>query len=342
MMETFKKNDHIVACYGDSVWQATILKYVDLWCRMNSCSLSDNAKGFTIVAPNGNVNKFYRITGRDKGAVRRVQGMADIQTIWATEAPLFPPELIDEFIRRLANAPLETKKLVMDCNPEGGPEHWFKENWIDRIKDGVIEGTYMDFYETDNPSMTPEKWKVTCDELPDGPDKIRKTQNIWVASAGVVYDLPFYNAIVAQPNKQAQFLDVSIDVADSGVTHALLIGHYGNRYCIIDEWHHDGQVEGRKSPAVQLKMMNNKFTKHGQISRWVSDTNGGMLGTLSDARRAGHITGNVFPAMKGHKAMIHTTQRMIQDGLLVVSVRQKHMIRSAGRTQYCPDAAAPR
>lgn len=341
VMKHFNKCDHVVACYSDNVWEGTVLKYAQWWARMTRRTITTNAKGFTVSGRDPElgtvvVNKFYRITGRDISAARRLQGMADVRTVWATEAALFPPELISEFINRLANAPLDTRKLIMDCNPEGGPQHWFKTDWIDRIVDGSLDGEYMYFGPEDNPSMTPEKWQSTCDTLPDGPEKIRKTQGQWVAASGLVFDFAKWKTVGTPPKSKIKYLDVAIDVADSGVTHAVLVGHFATEYWVLDEWRHDGQIAGRMSPAEQLEAMGRQFGSWGRVARWVSDTNGGMLGTLRDFERRDTISGRVFDPHKKVAIGIETTNRMLQRRQLRVSDVCQGLILDAGRYSYNP------
>ena len=130
VMTTFSGGDHIVACFSDNVWRATIIKYVSWWCRLTGRTIRSTSKGFVISGRDAKgkliTNTFYRVTGRDIGSVARVQGMGDVQTVFVTEGALMPQVLLDEFIRRMAVAPLETRLLYIDCNPEGGPQHWFK------------------------------------------------------------------------------------------------------------------------------------------------------------------------------------------------------------------------
>ena len=345
VMTTFTAGDHVVACYSDIVWRGTILKYANLWCRVTRRDIRPTDKGFTITGRDPATNQivsnhFFRITGRDVSAVSRLQGLADCQSVWATEAPLYPPDLISEFINRMANAPLETRKLVMDCNPEGGPEHWFKMDWIDRIVTGQIDGRYFDFGPNDNPTMTPEKWAATCDLLPDGPEKQRKTEGVWVASAGLIFDFAKWEVIGRKPKTEPKFLDVSIDVADSGVTHALLIGHYPSEFWVIDEWRYDGNVEGSLSPAAQIQKIQGRFASHGRIVRWVSDTGAGFQASLQEAKLRGLIGGVVVPPVKDVDVGISTTLRMLQRGQLRVHKTNAGLITDAGRYIWDPNLAA--
>ena len=341
VMTTFNGADHIVACYSDNVWQATILKYADWFCRLTSRQLRATNKGFTITALDRDtgrqvVNKFYRITARDVAAARRVQGMGDVQTVWATEVALYPPGLINEFINRMANAPLETRRLIMDLNPESGPQHWFKTDWMDPIEAGDMDGMlWPDFGPDDNPTMTPEKWKATCDALPDGPEKIRKTQNLWVADAGLVFDLDKWGSVIKPPSDKPRVLDVAIDCADSGVTHALLVAHYATYFCVIDYYEHTGRL----GPATHLETINRQFSEWGKISRWVADVNAGMLGTLRDMERAGAVSGRVHDPYKKVELGIQTTNRMLQRRILRVSSACKPLIRECGRYSYNPKRA---
>ena len=338
VMTTFNNADHIVACYSDMVWQGTVLKYAEWFCRLTKRQIRSTNKGFTITAldPTGRVitNKFYRVTARDVSSIRRVQGMGDVQTVWATEVALYPPGLISEFVNRLANAPVETRRMILDCNPEGGPQYWFKTDWIDAIKEGKVEGMlWDDFGPEDNPDMTPEKWKTTCDAIPDGPEKVRKTQGFWVADAGLVFDLDKWGVVIKPPRDKPRVLDVSIDCADSGITHALLVAHYATYFCVVDYYEHSGRL----SPAEHLSTINKRFSEWGKISRWVADVNAGMLGTLRELERSQTVTGRVHDPYKQNKDLrIQTTNRMLQRRILRISTACKPLIRECGRFSYNP------
>ena len=340
VMTTFRNDDHIVGCFSELVWEGTILKYAEDWCRLTRRTIKGNSKGFVITGRDPNSgrivrNTFYRITGSSISAARRLRGLGDAQTVWATEVALFPYQVLDELNARLANSPVETRRMVWDLNPEGGPDYWFKTDYMDPIARGEKDGLlFDDFGPDDNPDMTPEKWKVTCDQYAEGPEKMRKTENLWVPDAGLVHDFVKYDVVVKHPTKQPKYLDVGIDTADSGVTHAVLVGHYSVDYCVLDNWRYDGKVSGRMSPSEQIDQIISTFSPYGRIARWVSDTNGGFLGTLRDYERDGKIAGKVFDPYKKRDIGIETTNRMLQSGQLKVSERCSELIRDAGRYSY--------
>lgn len=139
-----------------------------------------------------------------------------------------------------------TGKLFTATNPES-PHHWWKRERVDRDKAAVVNSSIED-----NPSLS-EEYKAELRSKWAGAILERMYYGRWAAHSGLVY--PFFEkqCLVDAPDIDPVRFDLSVDHATATVTHALLWAVYPNHRRVVDEWRHNGAVNGWKTTGNQAQ-----------------------------------------------------------------------------------------
>ena len=96
------------------------------------------------------------------------------------EVALMPESFVNQ---ALARCSVKGSKYWFNCNPEG-PNHWFKINWIDKVKEkGII---YLHFTMDDNLSLS-EEVKERYKQMFIGVFYQRFILGLWVLAEGIIY-----------------------------------------------------------------------------------------------------------------------------------------------------------
>lgn len=125
------------------------------------------------------VNYFEVFGGRDESSYALIQGRT-LAGVLLDEAVLMPQSFVNQ---ALARCSVEGSKSWFSCNPDN-PQHWFKQEWIDKRKDH--NALYLHFEMTDNPSLS-EKTIARYQSMYAGVFYDRYVQGLWVPAEGLVY-----------------------------------------------------------------------------------------------------------------------------------------------------------
>ena len=126
------------------------------------------------------INYFYIFGGKDERSQDLVQGIT-AAGVFLDEVALMPQSFVNQ---ALARCSIKGSKYWFNCNPEG-PNHWFKIEWIDKVKEKNI--IHLHFTMDDNPSLdetTKEKYR----QMFVGVFFQRFILGLWVLAEGIIYD----------------------------------------------------------------------------------------------------------------------------------------------------------
>ena len=133
-----------------------------------------------IVSFQGHTNKFHIFGGKDEGSQDLVQGVT-LAGFLFDEVALMPQSFVNQATARCS---VDGSKFWFNCNPEG-PLHWFKKDWVDRIKEqGLL---YLHFTMDDNLSLS-EKIKNRYRNQYTGVFYDRYIRGLWTVAEGIIYD----------------------------------------------------------------------------------------------------------------------------------------------------------
>jgi len=231
---------------------------------LNSLKRTLRGRGFTVeekrtenllIVSKGNIkNQFYIFGGKDEGSQDLIQGIT-LAGMLFDEVALMPESFVNQAIARCS---VEGSKLWFNCNPSG-PYHWFKQNWIDKIKEKNI--LYLHFDMDDNPSLS-EKMKERYRSMFSGIFYKRFILGLWVLAEGVIYDMfdVGIHCVDKIPDKFDYYL-LGVDYATGNPTAFILIGVLGNLLYIIDEYYWDSKEKGRQKTDAEYSRDLREFIK---------------------------------------------------------------------------------
>lgn len=173
----------------------------------------------------------------DERAYEKIRGSTAAQ-ILIDEGSLIPESFMNECLDRLS---LENAQLSITTNP-GGPQHYLKKKYIDRINAGEINGTVHTFSLEDNPYL-PKQYIEAIKKEHTGIWYKRAIEGLWVIAEGSVYDMFDEKVHVVREGKR-QWKEYLVGV-DYGTAGVFTIGIYGTNGItetqLIDEIYYDAR-----------------------------------------------------------------------------------------------------
>lgn len=124
-------------------------------------------------------NEFYLFGGKDEGSQDLIQGIT-LAGVFFDEVALMPESFVNQATGRCS---VTGSKMWFNCNPEG-PDHYFKVEWIDKLKDKNLIRVH--FTMDDNLSLAPEileRYK----RMYKGVFYERFILGLWVLASGVIF-----------------------------------------------------------------------------------------------------------------------------------------------------------
>lgn len=207
---------------------------------------SDN---MLIISKNGVENYFYIFGGKDEASQDLVQGLT-CAGFFFDEVALMPESFVNQAVARCS---VEGSKLWFNCNP-GGPFHWFKVEWIDRLIDKNMYR--IQFKLEDNPSLS-AKVRQRYERMFSGVFYERYILGLWVIAEGVIYSMFQLSMVIKKVPLGVKIVKkwIGVDYGQSNATVYLLIGlGSDNRIYILDEYYHIGkEAQVQKSPSKYAK-----------------------------------------------------------------------------------------
>ncbi len=177
------------------------------------------------------VNWFEVFGGKDESSYMLIQGRT-LAGVLLDEVVLMPQSFVEQ---ALARCSVNGSRLFFSCNP-GNPNHWFKQEWINRHKEH--NALYLHFSMEDNPGLSQE----TLDDYKSmytGVFYQRYILGQWVAAEGLVY--PMFDNTVETVERPYEKYYISMDFGSRNPTAMLLWGLCNGIWYAIREFYHSGR-----------------------------------------------------------------------------------------------------
>jgi PBSX family phage terminase large subunit len=237
----------------------SVLKLM-LWSRGYKCK-DHRADNLLEITYKGVTNYFYIFGGKDERSQDLIQGIT-LAGVFFDEVALMPESFVNQATGRCS---VDGSKFWFNCNPNN-PYHWFKINWIDRIKEKNL--VYLHFTMDDNLSLS-EKIKERYKSMYVGVFFKRFILGLWVAAEGIIYTLFAEDPesfIIDKMDEPIKHAIIGIDFGGSKSAHSFTLTGFTPGYkkvIILDEYYHNNMKDGRLSPT-QLDIAFVDFVKRAK------------------------------------------------------------------------------
>ncbi|MCL6442057.1 MAG: PBSX family phage terminase large subunit [Alicyclobacillus sp.] len=219
------------------------------------------------ISRNGRTNEFYLFGGRDERSQDLIQGIT-LAGMYFDEAALMPESFVNQATARCS---VDGAKFWFNCNP-AGPYHWFKLEWLDKVKDK--RALHLHFTMDDNLSLS-ERVKQRYRSLYTGVFYKRYILGLWVAAEGAIYDMwdddrntfDDNDIPIALKNTAARYIAV-----DKGIQNATVyLDCYddGDTIWILKEYYHSGRTDGLQKEDSAYADDMDKFVEDGPRPRFI-------------------------------------------------------------------------
>lgn len=237
-MEMFEEQNFAMCGKTIGSFRRNVLSVLKLMLRSRGYKVKDHrADNMVVVQYKGKVNYFYIFGGKDERSQDLIQGIT-LAGVLFDEVALMPESFVNQATGRCS---VDGSKFWFNCNPDG-PFHWFKTNWIDKIKEKNM--LYLHFTMKDNLSLT-EKVRKRYEGLYSGVFYRRYILGLWVVAEGIIYDMFSESRHVVESSTAAADAKyyVSCDYGTQNATVFLLWQGSGEKWCCIDEYYYSGREE---------------------------------------------------------------------------------------------------
>ena len=313
--ENFGGCDFAIAVRTDRQWANPIKSELDKWLG-TTVPLIRRQSWWEFPGKNGAQNRLHRVIGSDAGSAEKIFGMT-LAGAFIDEFPKQPEDFVSILHGRCS---VPGAKIVMTANPEG-PLHWAKTDWVDKVEENGYG--HLHFKLKDNPTLD-EEYLTAIRKQFSGVLEKRMLDGEWAAATGMIYPL-FDTAVKSKPRnlRVSQYI-VSVDVATATVTHALLAAITPGRIWVIDEWRHDGSVDGQMKEEAQVRSIIRRW-QGIRISKWIIDpaANDFQLILKQMGQVTKHGINDVLPG-------IQVVNMWINDGRLGIDRKCRALIREGG------------
>ena len=163
--------------------------------------------------------------------------------IFIDEASAIPVPVLNQMITRLRA--VENPKMVLTSNPENSDGEFFLE-FYDKAADKGMK--IIELSSQDNPGV-PESYRQTLRDTLTGAARERYLNGVWgVAEAGLVFKHYIKPEPLGWREPHVHNYWIAVDPADSGSTHALLIGMTDttHEFWVVGEWRQDWRDTARQ------------------------------------------------------------------------------------------------
>lgn len=239
-METFSEQNFAMCGKTIGSFRRNVLAVLKLMLASRGYKVKDHrADNVVEIKRNGNVNYFYVFGGKDERSQDLIQGIT-LAGVLFDEVALMPESFVNQATGRCS---VDGSKFWFNCNPDG-PYHWFKTNWIDRVKEKNL--LYLHFTMDDNLSLS-DKVKQRYASLYSGVFFQRYILGLWVVAEGIIYDM-FSEAkhvidSITGKSEQPKYY-VSCDYGTQNATVFLMWESCADGvWCCIDEYYYSGRDE---------------------------------------------------------------------------------------------------
>ncbi|WP_336512947.1 PBSX family phage terminase large subunit [Clostridium sp. Cult1] len=244
-METFDQQNFGMCGKTIGSFRRNVLFWLKLMLKSRRYKVRDlRADNLVVVTKNGKTNYFYIFGGKDESSQDLIQGIT-LAGVFFDEVALMPESFVNQATGRCS---VEGSKFWFNCNPEG-PYHWFKVNWIDKIKEKNL--IHLHFTMDDNLSLS-EKVKERYRSMYSGVFFQRYILGLWVMAEGIIYDMFSKNKHVVntKPRNYIQYY-ISIDYGTQNPTVFGLWGLFNGIWYKVKEYHYSGREKNKQKTDTE-------------------------------------------------------------------------------------------
>lgn len=266
-METFVDKNLGMAGKTIGSFRRNVLFWLKLMLLARGYRFKDHrADNMLEVKRKGITNYFYIFGGKDERSQDLIQGIT-LAGMFFDEVALMPESFVNQATGRCSE---EGSKFWFNCNPDG-PYHWFKTNWIDKIKEKNL--VYLHFTMDDNLSLT-EKIKERYRNMYSGVFYQRYILGLWTVAEGIIYDM--FDQAKHVFEKAADFVFketyISIDYGTQNATVFLLWqkGKDGIWYC-TKEYYYSGRDSKKQKTDAEFATDLEEFAKGYRVKKVIVD-----------------------------------------------------------------------
>lgn len=236
-MESFEEQNFAMCGKTIGSFRRNVLMVLKLMLKSRGYKVVDHrADNIVEIVFRGKSNYFFIFGGKDERSQDLIQGIT-LAGVLFDEVALMPESFVNQATGRCS---VEGSKFWFNCNPDG-PHHWFKVNWIDKVKEkGLV---YLHFTMDDNLSLS-EKIKKRYAGLYSGVFFQRYILGLWVVAEGIIYDMFSVEKHVVSSCSGIPKYYISCDYGTQNATVFLLWQECADgKWCCIDEYYYSGRDE---------------------------------------------------------------------------------------------------
>lgn len=327
-----QETDCDVACIGvsiESCWRNQIRDIVDFLNSVDglACDL-DRSLGFRLIIRGISTVNLWLFSAVDAKARKRIQG-ATLRGLIIDEAAILEKSFIYQALGRLSD-PLA--KCWMTCNPDGGPQHWFKKELIDAANSDDTE--IVSFCMDDNPSLKPAvKDRLKASFAQNSVYYRRFVLGEWVQAEGVIY--PDYE-VTEQNEIEGGRWWLSLDWGVSTTLAVIAVHARGPNAIISHEFCHNAKRDGIINEQQAVNAIVEWFEKIGKVENTVLLCDPHTCSSTKILLREAKF--NVRNAINNLLPGIICTQRRFANGEVRINARCENVLREIAN--YCWDTKA--
>ena len=246
-METFDQQNFGMCGKTIGSFRRNVLFWLKLMLHSRGYRVRDRRADNLVIVSKGNiVNYFYIFGGKDESSQDLIQGIT-LAGVFFDEVALMPESFVNQATGRCS---VEGSKFWFNCNPEG-PYHWFKVNWIDKIKEKNL--IHLHFTMDDNLSLS-EKVKERYRSMYSGVFFQRYILGLWVMAEGIIYDMfdKDKHIVNTEPRDYTQYY-ISIDYGTQNPTVFGLWGLFDGTgtWYKVKEYHYSGREKNKQKTDTE-------------------------------------------------------------------------------------------
>lgn len=224
-----------------------------------------SSKKIMVIRRGRTVNYFEVFGGKDEGSAALIQGRT-LAGVLLDEVVLMPESFVNQ---ALARCSVDGARLWFSCNP-GNPQHWFKQEWIDKREDH--NALYLHFEMTDNPSLSEKTLARYKSMYSSGVFYDRYIRGLWVVAEGLVY--PMFNETMVVDEIPWQALQrgewyISLDYGTVNPTAAGLWCLYNGTAYMAKEYYYDSREKNEDGVGTSTRRTDEEH--YAELERLAGD-----------------------------------------------------------------------
>lgn len=239
-MESFDSQNFGMCGKTIGSFRRNVVFWLKLMLKARGYKVKDHrADNLLVIAKGDRVNYFYIFGGKDERSQDLIQGIT-LAGVFFDEVALMPESFVNQATGRCS---VDGSKFWFNCNPEG-PYHWFKINWIDKVKEKNL--IHLHFTMDDNLSLA-ESVKDRYRRMYAGVFYKRYILGLWVLAEGIIYDMFDMDKHTVKTIERAYTkYYVSVDYGTQNPTTFGLWGFFDGTWYKVKEYHYEGRKESKQ------------------------------------------------------------------------------------------------